>query len=250
MYPGLVDVHTHLAYGNAKSEEDIGLYSRSNSAPCAACSSPGRSSPRALRRFARRAMPGRSACSRRVRRSESQTRKDSLNRRLSCAALRVRIPFAPPVSLILTRADVARISVPIPLAVSVLPCPLSGGLPSAALARGRGMQTHGPPVAKERSAFRAARSSIIRRCASNIRLSAGSGSASDWAACSRASLSVILLTPRISRCGINPRSSPSDCPPAPASGRSDRCRLRPAARSHRPLQAPNSAPIACHRRKG
>src|SRR5271154_465111 len=25
--PGLVDVHTHLAYGNAKSEEDIDLYS-------------------------------------------------------------------------------------------------------------------------------------------------------------------------------------------------------------------------------
>src|SRR5258708_34926987 len=25
--PGLIDVHTHLAYGNAKSEEDIDLYS-------------------------------------------------------------------------------------------------------------------------------------------------------------------------------------------------------------------------------
>jgi cytosine/adenosine deaminase-related metal-dependent hydrolase len=24
--PGLIDVHTHLAYGNAKSEEDIDLY--------------------------------------------------------------------------------------------------------------------------------------------------------------------------------------------------------------------------------
>src|SRR6202011_2209875 len=27
LMPGLVDVHTHLAYGNAKSEEDIDLYS-------------------------------------------------------------------------------------------------------------------------------------------------------------------------------------------------------------------------------
>ena len=27
MMPGLVDVHTHLAYGNAKTEEDIDLYS-------------------------------------------------------------------------------------------------------------------------------------------------------------------------------------------------------------------------------
>src|ERR1700685_3131378 len=25
--PGLIDVHTHLAYGNAKTEEDIDLYS-------------------------------------------------------------------------------------------------------------------------------------------------------------------------------------------------------------------------------
>ena len=25
--PGLIDVHVHLAYGNAKSEEDIDLYS-------------------------------------------------------------------------------------------------------------------------------------------------------------------------------------------------------------------------------
>src|SRR4030088_1051851 len=25
--PGMIDVHTHLAYGNAKSEEDIDLYS-------------------------------------------------------------------------------------------------------------------------------------------------------------------------------------------------------------------------------
>ena len=181
---------------------------------------------------------------------QAKREKDSLNRRLSCAAPRVRIPFAPPVSLILTRADVARISVPIPLAVSVLPYPLSGGLRSAALARRRGMQTHGPPVAKERSAFRAARSSIIRRCASNIRLGAGSGSVSDWAACSRASLSVILLTPRISRCGINPRSSPSDCPPAPASGRSDHRQRRCAMRPDRPPPAANSAPIAFRRRKG
>ena len=60
--PGLIDVHTHLAYGNAKTEEDIDLYARSNSAPCAACSSPRRSPLPATPRSARQAMPGRSRC--------------------------------------------------------------------------------------------------------------------------------------------------------------------------------------------
>ena len=38
--PGLIDVHVHLAYGNAKSEEDIDLYSPLEFRALRACSSP------------------------------------------------------------------------------------------------------------------------------------------------------------------------------------------------------------------
>src|SRR5262252_6798368 len=37
--PGLIDVHTHLAYGNAKSERTSTSTARWNSVRCAVCSS-------------------------------------------------------------------------------------------------------------------------------------------------------------------------------------------------------------------
>jgi imidazolonepropionase-like amidohydrolase len=53
--PGLIDVHTHLAYGNAKCEEDIDLY-----APLEFRTLRGRSPLPATPRSARPEMPGRS----------------------------------------------------------------------------------------------------------------------------------------------------------------------------------------------
>ena len=60
--PGLIDVHTHLAYGNAKCEEDIDLYSPLEFRTLPACSSRRNASRPATPRSARRAMPARSRC--------------------------------------------------------------------------------------------------------------------------------------------------------------------------------------------
>ena len=59
--PGLLDVHTHLAYGNAKTEEDIDLYQPLEFRAIAGCSSRKRWWRPATPRSARPAMPARSA---------------------------------------------------------------------------------------------------------------------------------------------------------------------------------------------
>ena len=60
--PGLRDVHTHLAYGNAKTEEDIDLYQPMEFRAIRGLFFAQKCSRPATLRSARRAMPGRSAC--------------------------------------------------------------------------------------------------------------------------------------------------------------------------------------------
>ena len=59
--PGLIDLHTHLAYGNAKSEEDIDLYSPLEFRSLRGMFFAQKLAPRVSPRSAHRVMPARSA---------------------------------------------------------------------------------------------------------------------------------------------------------------------------------------------